>query len=138
MLAGGRIFTSQAMNNRYKSSAFTSTFKCTENCLNCAYFCVFLRVELELKLIFTSSLSVSRALVASSNNRIHGFLITARAIACQREREYKGMGSEKNNKLNLHTMRCFCPVERLVPQSPSFVSYFCNVYSHQYHFIQSF
>ena len=133
MSDGGRIFTSKAMKNCHKSSSFTSTFKCAENCLNCAYFFWFSRALTNI-IIYTSSLSVSRALVASSNNRIHGFLITARAIAYQREREYKGMGKE----FNLLTKRCFCLVERLVPQSPSFVSYFCNFYSHQDCIIYSF
>jgi Protein of unknown function (DUF1602). len=50
-------------------------------------------------LLTSISLSVSRALVASSRIRIGGFLSTARAIA----------------------ILCLCPPESLVPLSPMFV-----------------
>lgn len=43
--------------------------------------------------------SVSKALVASSNNKILGFLINARAIA----------------------IRCFCPPDNLIPPLPTSV-----------------
>lgn len=47
------------------------------------------------------SLCVSNADVASSNNKIRGFLINARAIA----------------------MRCFCPPDNCAPFVPKLVSY---------------
>mmetsp|Transcript_2244 Transcript_2244/g.3098 ORF Transcript_2244/g.3098 Transcript_2244/m.3098 type:complete len:85 (-) Transcript_2244:744-998(-) len=49
----------------------------------------------------TSSLSLSSALVASSRRRMGGSLINARAMA----------------------IRCFCPPDSCVPESPTWVSY---------------
>ena len=59
----------------------------------------------------TASLSLSRAEVASSNKRILGLEMSARAMA----------------------IRCFCPPLMCVPCCPTSVSYFCNHCKRQCH-----